>query len=104
MIHETRRNAVPEPTGEDAPPFELEVRQFFEVTVLEQVPWIALVHLHPAPNLRDEHAHVVIHSIAWSDVAGSAGEPRVTGEDCRDHRIVHVNHRPERIERPLRES
>jgi hypothetical protein len=79
----------------------LEIFAFFEVAVLEHVLRVAFPIFHARPDLRDEHADVVIHAGFRSDVTGGGDESMVAGEQIRNERGVEIVNGRQRVEGPF---
>ncbi len=103
-VHETVGDAVTETTGQHLLAPVLEVLQFFQVAVFDEVLRIALATVQACPDLGHEQAHVVVHAQVRTDVTGRAGVTGVAGENEGDQRVVQVGRWPQRVERTLGES
>ncbi len=98
-----RRDAVAQPAGQHRAAVHREIADLLQVAVGDQELGIALVNPHAAPDLRHQHADVVIHAEVRAHITGRGGEARIAGENRRHQRVVQIHHRPQRVERTFGE-
>ena len=63
----------------------------------QQKSGVALVHAHPAPDLGNQQADVVIHPVMRPYVARRGSESGVPGQDERYQGVVQIHHRRQRV-------
>ncbi len=100
-VDESACDAVAQAAGEHLAAVECRNLRRVRAALRDHEVRIALVHAHAAPDLRHQHADVVIHAHLRADVAGRSGEAGVAGQDRGHQRVVQVDHRPQRVERSL---
>ena len=72
--------------------------------MLDHVFGLALLRLHAAPELGDDHADVVLDLEVGSDPASGTAEAAISGKDHRHHAVVEVSTGHDSIEGALGKS
>ena len=102
VVGKQRCDAIAQPAGQHLVAVQLEILELLEVAVLHEEARLALLRRHAAPDLRHQHADVVVHADRGSDMTGRGRKAGVAGEDERDQGVVQIDDRPEGVERALR--
>ena len=98
LVREQRRDAVAQPARQHLAAACFEIIHLLQVAAADQKRRVALLRLHPAPQLRHQHADVVIDAELRADVARGGGETGIAREDERNQRVVQIDHRPQGVE------
>ena len=90
--------------GGDGMTLELKVLDTLKETMLDHVLRLALLGLHSAPELGDDHTDVVLDLELGSDPASGTAEAAITGENHRHHAVVEISTGHDGIEGALGKS
>jgi hypothetical protein len=84
---------VAQPAGQYRGTIGFEVFHFFQVAHLDQPFRVLFLRIHPAPELGNEQADVVVNPVLVPHIAGGGGEAVALGEDVTDQGVVQVCNR-----------
>ena len=103
-FHKLPGDPIPQAARVDRFAFVFEILELFEESFLDEILGTTLVQEHPAPDLRNDEADVMIDPVVRPDVPRCGAVALVSTHDIAKQCRIEINDRKQGVEWPLRQG